>query len=468
MKWRKRMMMTRQEVKDEHKQSEGDPAVKAKRRSLALDRRRRRMMADVPRATLVIANPTHFAIALRYKREEGGAPVVVAKGQDILALKIREIAGQHGIAVIENKPLARSMYDLVEVGELIPPEFYKAVAEVIHYVQSRDTRRPSIPRPDGDALTYLAEPDDGAYAAVLADSLRDVAADLRTIDPVDLVSFIRFGSFPAIEDLIQSSAELFFRHGTLTSAWTACVDLAWDSLPLVTLGLEFRHPIVSVFFDLLLGARGDDVAVRSVMFEEPVARPAGAASTASPARWRRRGCRAAPPAAGRPDARAARPAPGADRPMSGPAVAARTSRRGGRDSRGRRRHRRHRRAPPPAGEFTYAVIREPVVAGGERRAVMRRRTRLRSGKVVGADGAVRGRVPDRQPLGAGRADAPAGRRAALPARILVYDDQSGDLLAATVVWRRARDVGLRFGVPERDARFRAIADSMRRKFYAVR
>ncbi len=145
VKWRKRMMMTRQEVKDEHKQNEGDPAVKAKRRSLALDRRRRRMMADVPRATLVIANPTHFAIALRYKREEGGAPVVVAKGQDILALKIREIAGQHGIAVIENKPLARSMYDLVEVGELIPPEFYKAVAEVIHYVQSRDTRRPPSP-----------------------------------------------------------------------------------------------------------------------------------------------------------------------------------------------------------------------------------------------------------------------------------------------------------------------------------
>ncbi len=142
VKWRKRMMMTRQEIKDEHKQSEGDPLVKAKRRSLALDRRRRRMMADIPRATLVIANPTHFAIALRYKREEGGAPVVIAKGQDILALRIRDIAAQNGIMVIENKPLARSMYDLVEVGELIPPEFYKAVAEVIHYVQSRDTRRP--------------------------------------------------------------------------------------------------------------------------------------------------------------------------------------------------------------------------------------------------------------------------------------------------------------------------------------
>ena len=111
-------------------------------------------MADVPRATLVIANPTHFSIALRYRREEGGAPVVVAKGQDILALKIREIAGQHGIAVIENKPLARSMYDLVEVGEMIPPEFYKAVAEVIHYVQSRDARRPSS-RPAAAAQTVM-------------------------------------------------------------------------------------------------------------------------------------------------------------------------------------------------------------------------------------------------------------------------------------------------------------------------
>ncbi len=110
----------------------------------------------------------------------------------------------------------------------------------------------------------------------MADSLRDVAVDLRTIDPVDLVSFIRFGSYGAIEDLIQSSAELFFKHGTLTSAWSACVDLAWDSLPLVTLGLEFRHPVVSVFFDLLLGARGSDVAVRAVLFEEPVADRAGA------------------------------------------------------------------------------------------------------------------------------------------------------------------------------------------------
>ena len=144
LKWRRDLRMTRQELKDEMKQSEGDPLLKAKRRSLALDRRRRRMMAAVPKATLVIANPTHYAIALRYVREEGGAPVVLAKGQDLIALKIREIAENAGIPVIEDKALARSMYDHVEVSQLIPAEFYKAVAELIHFLQARGTvRRPA-------------------------------------------------------------------------------------------------------------------------------------------------------------------------------------------------------------------------------------------------------------------------------------------------------------------------------------
>ena len=103
------------------------------------------MLGDVTRATVVIANPTHYAIALRYVREEGGAPVVVAKGQDLIALKIREIAEGNRIEVIENKPLARSMYDHVEVSKPIPPQFYKAVAEVIHFIQSRKTAKP-LPR----------------------------------------------------------------------------------------------------------------------------------------------------------------------------------------------------------------------------------------------------------------------------------------------------------------------------------
>ena len=141
MQWKKRMRMSRRDIKDEMRQAEGDPLFKAKRRSVALDRSRRRMISEVPRATLVIANPTHFAVALRYVREEGSAPLVIAKGKDLIALKIRETAEASGIAVVENKPLARSMYDHVEVGKIIPAQFYKAVAETIHYVQSRNAAR---------------------------------------------------------------------------------------------------------------------------------------------------------------------------------------------------------------------------------------------------------------------------------------------------------------------------------------
>jgi flagellar biosynthesis protein FlhB len=139
--WRRQLRMSRQEVKDELKQMEGDPLVKMRLRSLALDRSRKRMIASVPRATLVIANPTHYAIALRYVREEGGAPLVLAKGKDLIAVKIREIAEAHDIPVIEDKALARSMYDSVEVDKMIPVEFYRAVAEVIHLLYMRRAGR---------------------------------------------------------------------------------------------------------------------------------------------------------------------------------------------------------------------------------------------------------------------------------------------------------------------------------------
>jgi len=132
--WRQDLRMTRQEVKDEQKQMEGDPLVRARLRSLARDRARRRMMTAVPQATLVIANPTHYAIALRYRRDKDAAPVVVAKGQDLIALRIREIASMHDIPVFEEPALARSMYKQVSVDSLIPPEFYKAVAELVRRV----------------------------------------------------------------------------------------------------------------------------------------------------------------------------------------------------------------------------------------------------------------------------------------------------------------------------------------------
>lgn len=136
-RWRVDLRMTRQEVKDELKQSEGDPLVKARLRSLARDRARRRMMAAVPRATVVVANPTHYAIALKYDRAKGGAPLVVAKGVDLVALRIREIATLHSVPIVEDKPLARAMYDAVEVDQWIPPEFYRAVAKILHFLYSR-------------------------------------------------------------------------------------------------------------------------------------------------------------------------------------------------------------------------------------------------------------------------------------------------------------------------------------------
>lgn len=135
--WRRDLRMSRQEVKDELKQTEGDPLIKSRMRSQQRDRSRKRMMASVPRATLVIANPTHYSIALRYVREEGGAPLVLAKGKDLIALKIRFIAEENGIPVYEDRALARSLYDKVEVDRMIPQEFYKAVAGVILFLGAR-------------------------------------------------------------------------------------------------------------------------------------------------------------------------------------------------------------------------------------------------------------------------------------------------------------------------------------------
>ena len=132
--WYEQLRMTKQEVKEEYKQAQGDPIVKARQRSIARDRARKRMIASVPRATLVITNPTHYAVALRYVREEGDAPVVVAKGQDLVALKIREIAREHDIPIFEDPPLARSMFAQVSVDSVIPSIFYKAVAELVHRV----------------------------------------------------------------------------------------------------------------------------------------------------------------------------------------------------------------------------------------------------------------------------------------------------------------------------------------------
>lgn len=132
--YNKKMRMSRQEVRDEYKQSEGDPHVKGRLRQLRIERARRRMMQEVPKADVVITNPTHYSIALKYNPDESPAPIVVAKGINEVALRIREIAKENDVILYEDRPLARALYDLVEIDEMIPTEYFKAVAEVISYV----------------------------------------------------------------------------------------------------------------------------------------------------------------------------------------------------------------------------------------------------------------------------------------------------------------------------------------------
>lgn len=128
------LKMTKQEVKDEFKQMEGDPQVKGRVRQKMREASRRRMMQELPKADVVITNPTHFAVAIRYDKETSDAPVVIAKGADFLAKHIKEVAKSHDIEIVENKPLARILYHNVEIGDKIPPELYEMVAEVLVYV----------------------------------------------------------------------------------------------------------------------------------------------------------------------------------------------------------------------------------------------------------------------------------------------------------------------------------------------
>ena len=126
--------MTKQEVKDEFKQSEGDPQVKRKIRSKMMEVSQRRMMQQLPQADVVITNPTHLAAAIKYDKETSEAPILLAKGADYIAIKIKEVAKEHQIEIVENKPLARMLYYNVEVGSEIPPELYQMTAEVLAYV----------------------------------------------------------------------------------------------------------------------------------------------------------------------------------------------------------------------------------------------------------------------------------------------------------------------------------------------
>jgi flagellar biosynthetic protein FlhB len=134
MQWMSRNRMSKQEIKEEYRQNEGDPHIKGKIRQIRIERSKKRMMAQVPTATVVIMNPTHYAVALKYESGKMAAPVCVAKGLDALALKIRAVAEENDVPVIENPPLARALHAAVEIDEPVPAEHFKAVAQIIGYV----------------------------------------------------------------------------------------------------------------------------------------------------------------------------------------------------------------------------------------------------------------------------------------------------------------------------------------------
>ncbi len=137
----KRMRMSLQEIKDEYKQSEGDPKIKARIRQIRMQRARKRMMAAVPSASVIVTNPTHYSVALKYEHGSMSAPIVVAKGVDAIALRIREIATEAKVPIVESPPLARALYAAVEIDRPIPVEHYAAVAEIISYVMRLAKRR---------------------------------------------------------------------------------------------------------------------------------------------------------------------------------------------------------------------------------------------------------------------------------------------------------------------------------------
>ena len=142
MRFAKRMRMSKEELKEEYKQSEGDPHIKAKLKQIRMQRSRQRMMQNVPRATVIVTNPTHYSVALRYEPDQGdAAPICVAKGVDALALRIREVAREHDVPIVENVPLARALYAAVDIDETIPREHFEAAARIIGFVMQKRKQR---------------------------------------------------------------------------------------------------------------------------------------------------------------------------------------------------------------------------------------------------------------------------------------------------------------------------------------
>jgi flagellar biosynthetic protein FlhB len=158
----RQLKMTKQEVKEEHKQTEGSPEVKGRQRQVQMEMAQRRMMEEVPKADVVVTNPTHYAVALRYDAEQMGAPVVIAKGTEIIAAKIRSLATENDVPVVAAPPLARALYFSTELGEAIPEGLYRAVAQVLAYVYqlkqgpiyNREGQAPMMDLPIPDDLQH--------------------------------------------------------------------------------------------------------------------------------------------------------------------------------------------------------------------------------------------------------------------------------------------------------------------------
>ena len=136
----KSIKMTKQEIKDEHKETEGDPKIKSRIRSIQMNMAQQRMMSSIPTADVVVTNPTHYAVALKYDRNVAPAPIVVAKGVDFVAFKIREVAQNNGVPVVENRQVARALYNLVPIDGIIPSDMFVAVAEILAYVYNKNKK----------------------------------------------------------------------------------------------------------------------------------------------------------------------------------------------------------------------------------------------------------------------------------------------------------------------------------------
>ena len=428
--WRRDQRMSRHEVKEEVKQAEGDRMMKARLRSLRLDRSRRNMLKAVPKATMVVVNPTHYAVAMRYVRAEGGAPIVLAKGVDLIALKIREIAVENDIPIIEDKPLARSLYDAVAVDAVIPPEFYRAVAEIVHLIQSKRAAWP-LSRRRLELMLDPQEIDLAEHERVLADAIVDVATELRLSDPTEFIMLVRGEQAANIADLVNSSSELFFKQGALryglSRGLRARLGLDAERQPRHGVSPRGGHRVLPV--DDRRARAG--VEVLEVFFDDDEDIEDDAREPPPVASDRRRAAR-----------------------MSGKLIDARFSR-------------------GLSAEAAAELVRQghalyDETSRGDGRSAHRLRTRLRSAKILDSENAF---LCDAvlQDMSAGGMRLVLHRNIGLPPRFGVHDDGSGEIFTVSLAWRRGQTLGVRIHSRNAPRPIKPVARAaLSGKYYGIR